>query len=254
MLFYISLGAFAGVVVFGLLFIIMGLKGGPWKLPGIGMMVCFLALIVSVVLPRLGIGGEDPGTANEPSGAVESQDVDESEAVESEGQDEVEGWDALGGVDVNSGLFNVTLTIPSDYVDEGTTQEQLDNAAKEKGFKSATLNKDGSVTYVITKAQHKEMMQEIKDSIDSSLSEMAGSEEYPGIVKVETNSDYTQYKVYLNTEGVGLSESMAILGFYVFSGMYHVFNGTNPDNVNVQFLSESTGQVIQEANSRDMQQ
>lgn len=95
MLFYISLGAFAGVVVFGLLFIIMGLKGGPWKLPGIGMMVCFLALIVSVVLPRLGIGGEDPGTANEPSGAVESQDVDESEAVESEGQ-EIETPEATG--------------------------------------------------------------------------------------------------------------------------------------------------------------
>lgn len=80
MMFYISLAAFAGVVVFGLLFIIMGLQGGPWKLPGIGMAVCFVLLVVSAVLPRLGVGGEKPGTADQPSQAVES------EAVESEGQ------------------------------------------------------------------------------------------------------------------------------------------------------------------------
>lgn len=81
MMFYISLAAFAGVVVFGLLFIIMGLQGGPWKLPGIGMAVCFVLLVVSAVLPRLGVGGEKPGTADQPSQAVESQAV-ESEAVD----------------------------------------------------------------------------------------------------------------------------------------------------------------------------
>lgn len=89
MMFYISLAAFAGVVVFGLLFIIMGLQGGPWKLPGIGMAVCFVLLVVSAVLPRLGVGGEKPGTADQPSQAVESEAVDtDTPAPETERQEE----------------------------------------------------------------------------------------------------------------------------------------------------------------------
>ena len=85
---YLSLAAFAGVLVFGVLFIIMGLKGGPWKLPSIGMMVCFALLIASVVLPGFWGGEKDPGTADEPSKAVESREPEESlPPAESEGQE-----------------------------------------------------------------------------------------------------------------------------------------------------------------------
>lgn len=248
MFFYVALGAFAGVVVCGLLLIILGLKGGPWKLPGIGMAVCFVVLIASAVLLNLGGGDtDDPGTADHPSGAVESGEPGDSAS------DEVSGWDGLGGVDVDPGLFSVTLTIPSDYIDAGTTQESLDATAKEEGYKSATLNSDGSVTYIMTKAQHREMMSGISQGINDSLAEIANSEEYPTIKKIEANSDYTQYKVYLSSDKVGVSESMATFGLYIFSGTYHIFNGTEPGNVNIQFINEATGEVIESANSRDMQ-
>lgn len=247
----IGLVPFAGVVVFGILFAIMVLKGGSLKIPVIGMGACFALTVAIGALIFLGIGPFGDETADEsaePSGAVESQDERETGEPGKDGD-----LDAFGEIDVNSGLFNVTLTIPSDYVEEGVTQEQLDNTVEEEGFKSATLNEDGSVTYVVTKAQHKEMMDGIRQGIDESLAEMANSTEYPSIVRVEANIDYTQYKVYLNSDEVGLSESMAALSFYVFSGTYHVFNGTEPGNVNIQYISEATGQVIQEANSNDIE-
>lgn len=49
----IALVSFIGIVVFGILFIILGIKGSSLKLPGIGISVCFALLIVSVMLLTL---------------------------------------------------------------------------------------------------------------------------------------------------------------------------------------------------------
>lgn len=57
-----------------------------------------------------------------------------------------------------------------------------------KGYKSGTLNGDGSVTYVMNKDQHNELMKGIKESIDSSMAEMIGSESTPNITDVQANS------------------------------------------------------------------
>lgn len=209
-------------------------------------------LCFAIALSLCSCGGNAESQASGPQQGVDAQPSESVQPSSDSTEDGGIGLDSVGDIDVEQGLFNVTLTIPSDFLDEGMTQDQLDQVAKENGYKSATLNDDGSATYVMTKAQHQEMMSGIKESIDTSLSEMANSEEYPTIVKVEANGDYTQYKVFLNVEEVGLSESIAVMGFYIFSGMYHVFNGTEPGNVNVQYISESTGEIIQEANSSDM--
>lgn len=132
------------------------------------------------------------------------------------------------------------------------TQESLDETAKAEGFKSATLNDDGSVSYVMTRATHEKMMDDIREEIDSSLAEMVGSEEYPTITKIEPNSTYTEFEVYLSTEEVGLAESFSALALYVFGGMYNAFNGEPVDDIAVSFLNESTGTVIQESHSKDL--
>jgi hypothetical protein len=61
-------------------------------------------------------------------------------------------------------------------------------------FLSAKLNDDGSVTYKMTKGQHKEVMEGIKESIEEALGEMIASEDY-SFTKIEPNSDFTKFKV-----------------------------------------------------------
>ena len=160
--------------------------------------------------------------------------------------------DAVDNVSVDSGLFDVTLTIPVDFVEEDMTQEKLDQVAAESGYQSATLNADGSITYVMTKAQHNKMMEGIRESIDESLSSMGNSDDYPGMVSVKANDDYTKFTVTMSTDEVGMESSFAVMMFYISSGMYHVFNGTEVDNVNVQYVKEGTGEILQESNSSDM--
>ena len=49
-----------------------------------------------------------------------------------------------------------------------------------------------------------------------------------------------------------MAESFSVLGFYMYGGMYNIFNGTAVDNVSVKFINADTGEVISTTNSKDM--
>lgn len=151
-------------------------------------------------------------------------------------------------------INRVELTIPADFLDEGTTQETLDAEVNEAdGFISATLNEDGSVTYVMTEARHNDLMQELSSNIDTELANLASSSDYPNITAVTASDNYTSFTVTLSTDTVGLQESILAMAFYMYGGMYNAFNGTPVDNVTIRYVDQA-GNLIQEANSRDMQQ
>ena len=66
--------------------------------------------------------------------------------------------DAVGDIEVEKELFDVTVTVPADYVGDAT-QEELSKEAEANGYK-IVLNDDGSATYTMSKSQHKKMMDE----------------------------------------------------------------------------------------------
>ena len=104
----------------------------------------------------------------------------------------VDGLDSLGGIEVEKELFDVTLTIPADFIGD-TTQEELDASVAEGNVHSATLNDDGSVTYVMSNRQHKQLLAGISAGFDEALSAMIGSEDYPNITNIEANDTYTSF-------------------------------------------------------------
>lgn len=165
---------------------------------------------------------------------------------------EEDGAEESNGLEVDRGLFNVTITIPAEFLDAGKTQEDYDALAAENGYKSATLNDDGSLTYVMTRAQHEEMMSEVRANLEESLTEMCNNEDYPSFVAIDTNTDYTEFTVTITSEELGLMEGISVLGFYLIGGMYNAFNGTPADNIHVVFVNEATGAVISESNSADL--
>lgn len=182
-------------------------------------------------------------------GTTASVETKSTEVVSTETVDEL---DALGDVEVEKNLFNVTITIPADYVGEEATQAELDKVCEEKGYKSITLNEDGSATYVMTKAQHKEMMDETCALIDQSLNEMIGSESYPNITAIEANEDYTEFVVTTKSAELDMAEAFSVMGFYIYGGLYAIYNGVEVDNISVKFVNADTGKVISESNSADL--
>lgn len=174
-----------------------------------------------------------------------------SETVTSVIDEDAAEPDTVGEVDVDKNLLTVELTIPADYMGE-TTQEDLSAIAKEKGYKSITLNNDGSATYVMSKTQHQEMMQELAININNGLSDMVASEDYPNFTEIVANDDFTEFKVTTTSTELGLNESLSVIAYYMYGGMYNVFNGTPTDNVHVDFINADSGEIINSADSSDM--
>ena len=96
------------------------------------------------------------------------------------------------------------------------------------------------------------MMDEMAANIDTELNKMCGSEEYPDFVSITASENYTNFKVVSKSNELGLDESFSVLGFYMFGGMYNIFNGSEVDNIHVDFIYEATGEVFNSADSKDM--
>ena len=150
----------------------------------------------------------------------------------------------------SSGLFNVALTIPAEYV-EGTTQKELNKQAKEGTFKYATLNKDGSVTYVMSKSQHKEMLNTLKDSIADELNKIPNSTDYPNVTKVEANDDYTKFTVTTASTELSFEEQFLSVQLYIYGGMYNAFNNLSPV-ISVDYVNADSGATIYSGKSSDI--
>ena len=86
---------------------------------------------------------------------------------------------------------------------------------------------------------------------EESAIEMIASEDY-SFTKIEPNSDFTKFAVTTTSSELNLAESFSVLAFYMYGGMYNIFNGTEVENIAVDFINEATGQIMNSVNSRDM--
>ncbi len=151
-----------------------------------------------------------------------------------------------GALEVDIGLLNVEVTIPSTFIEA----EDIDNVvakAKEDGIKDVTKNADGSVTYKMSKAQHKEMMKEMKTNITTYVDELINDEDFTSIQDIKHNATLTEFTVVVDKAAYENSfDGFATLGL-AMSGMYYqAFDGTSGDRLNVTVYSKdaSTGAIF----------
>ncbi|MER1998552.1 MAG: hypothetical protein ABS882_02165 [Lysinibacillus sp.] len=150
-------------------------------------------------------------------------------------------------IDVDKGLLNVEVTIPPDFLGE-STEEEIRADAKEQGIKEITFNDDGSVTYKMSKSDHKKILKEMATELDKSLEEMSSSGDFPSVQKVTANKDYTQFDLTVNREEFenGM-DSFAVLGLMLGSAYYQMFDGKTEDDTKfvVNYIDADTGEVFE---------
>ena len=134
---------------------------------------------------------------------------------------------------------------------DNLTQEELDEEVNKGSFHSAILNEDGSVTYEMSKRQHKKIMEGMADSVEKSMAEMVGSEDYPNFTKVEADNNYTHFTVTTKSTELDLNEQLSIFGFYMWGGMYGIFNGDSNVVITVDYVNADSGEIIKSANSSE---
>lgn len=225
-----------------------------WKGKHMKNKIVTLLLLTTLLLTACGNQAPTSSATAESSSTIETTltETSATETSNSETTNALSELDALGSIEVEKELFDVVLTIPKDYVGD-STQEDLDEICEEHGFQSITLNDDGSATYVMTKSQHKELMEEYRTQINDSLQELVGSENYPNITAIETNDNFTEFTVTTKSTELSLNESFSVMVFYMYGGMYAIFEGTEVDNISVTFVNADSGEVMNTANSSDME-
>ena len=158
-------------------------------------------------------------------------------------------------IEVEDGLFDVTITLPADYASDITAEEIAQQVADGK-VHTGVLNDDGSVTYTMSKAQHAALLESVAAQLRSTLDDMIGSADYPNLTAIETNDDFTDFTVYTTTQpcAVGLSDEMSVLIYYTCGKMYGIVSGQEPGNIHVDILNAESGELVSSHDSKDFNQ
>lgn len=206
-------------------------------------------LTVLMVTGVCGCGKKETAETQEIAETVTETEKEETVTQEEDAIDDP-SWEVLEGlgmVETENGLFFVSITLPAELVGEEMTQEKIDAEAGTT-YTSGKLNDDGSVTYKMTKAQHKAMLDKLAESMETSLKDMTENGDF-AVSEITHNADFTSFDVRLTTEDVGMSEGFLAMGLYMYGGMYGIFTGKKAD-ITVNYYSVD-GDLIYTANSAD---
>ncbi|MCM3651355.1 hypothetical protein [Metabacillus litoralis] len=177
--------------------------------------------------------------------ANESADnASESEKSTEQKQEETE----REGVNVDKGLLNVEVTLPASFF-EGEDIDAVIAEAEKEGAREVTKNEDGSLTYKMSKSEHKKMMTEMGTSIIDSIEDMKSSGDFVSIKDITHNKSFSEFTLLVDRASYENSfDGFAILGLGLQGSMYQLFNGANLENykVTISVKDEATQEVFDE--------
>ncbi|MEH7335097.1 hypothetical protein V7161_20940 [Neobacillus drentensis] len=147
-------------------------------------------------------------------------------------------------VDVDKGLLSVKLTLPASMF-EGQDIDQVIADAKNEGIE-VTKNQDGSLTYKMSKAQHKKMMKEMKENIVKNVEETKNSKDYASIKDITYNDDISEFTVEVDKAAYENSmDGFVALGLGMSGMMYQLFNGVDPNHYKVTiYIKDQASQKV----------
>lgn len=162
------------------------------------------------------------------------------------------------GIVVEEHLFSVEVTVPGDlFTNEGEdapTQESLDALAQEEGGDiSYTLNEDGSVTCKMSKAQQKEMLDELKQGVDEYFTQCTDPESdnyFASYKEIEYNDDLSEANILVDPALYGGFDAFGGFGIIFYGYYYQAFSGVPEDEIkSVVHFIDADGNVIESVDS-----
>ncbi|MEW4309257.1 hypothetical protein [Rossellomorea marisflavi] len=150
---------------------------------------------------------------------------------------------------VKKGLLNVEVTLPAEFLEDQDVDQMIKDA-KEDGVKEVKKNDDGSITYVMSKAEHKKMMKDMQKSLKETLEDTKNDEAFQSIEDIKVNNDFSRFTVvvtdkesYENSFDAFASITVGMTGM-----MYHLFDGKDADKIKVTVaVEDKAGELIKEA-------
>ena len=141
-----------------------------------------------------------------------------------------------------------TIVIPTVY-ESVTSQEEADEIAKKNGYESAVLEEDGSLTIVMEEDVYETMISSFLDSVQKGVKEIIGDGSVSSVKKIEYNEDLSIFTVTIDADEIGIIERQAADELVMYGTLYHIYTGNSVDHIQVDYVSEESGEVIESADS-----
>src|SRR5699024_3565645 len=155
-----------------------------------------------------------------------------------------------GGIEVDKGLLNVEITLPGEMLfGDETVEELMEEAAEETGVKEVTQNDDGSVTFKMSKQEHKQMLKEIEEQMGETVNDIKTDEDFVSIQDITFDKSFSEFTMVVDREAFANSfDGFAALGLGLSGMVYQLFSGEDIDTseVIIYVEDEATGEVFEE--------
>jgi len=145
---------------------------------------------------------------------------------------------------VDENLLTVDITLPASLMGDTSTFKETEYLAKNEGMKSAKLNDDGSITVTMTKKKHKEVMDEMKVSIDESFGDLIEAIETPYIKGIDYTDNYKEVTISVDKVAYENAFDMTSLIVGLSTSMYQTFLGEEIGTI-IIFKDIATGEQIE---------
>lgn len=200
-------------------------------------------------------GGNAPAADETAAETIQAGQAGEKDAeLSEEGQDgtAAEGTENTskegGPAETQEPKELVTVVIPTVY-ESVASQKEADEIRDKNGYESAVLSEDGSLTIVMEKSRHEEMLRSFKKSVDEGIAEIIGAEGDSAIDKIEYNDEYSVFTVTVSADEIGIVERQAADELVMYGTLYHIYSGNDADHIQVDYVRSGSGEVIETADS-----
>ena len=153
--------------------------------------------------------------------------------------------DSLGDINVDRGLLTVEITIPADLASD-TDDLLTDFSEMGIGLSDLTVNSDGSVTYRISRGDHRRLMAELRQDLREAFDDAV--DEYDSVRSITSNNDFTRFEIVVDRPGFENSfDGFVVIAIMISASFYAIFDGIDTDDMRFEmnFVDESTGEVFE---------
>ena len=120
------------------------------------------------------------------------------------------------------------------------------NAAKD-GITDVVQNKDGSVTYKMTKAAHQKMIDSTKQTTTEAFGKLKGSKDFPYVKDITYNDDFSNITLVIDkTKYEDSYKDILAMDVGLQAYFYQLIIGTKEDNmkIDINFQDIKTKEVF----------
>ena len=175
------------------------------------------------------------------------------------GEDKIEetNQSAEQTIKVDKKLLNVEVTLPAIFVEKGEEMGdvlKLTDDDKENGISKKVENADGSITFTLSKAKHKEMLQEMQTGAEDVINELLNDENFTSFKELTFDKKLRNLKVTVDREAFENSfDGFGVLGLVFYSLFYQVLDGRTEEEIqmDVTYIDSLTQEVFDTARFPD---